>query len=429
MTLVERFIEFDRWPVSRKTALLSGIALLFQLGMTSLVTQLNTRVAWIDSAVLNAVAWTFTVVLGVSLVLSLIAVWRGWEGRWTAAFLIIGYGFVTAVFLWGLGTTTTSMTMTFPLLILLMTLWYGPIYGFWSLIYGVCLTTVVVFLPAFGLAPFAPFIRDRTLDAQNSPLVVSIVLGTGLAIFLLIFALIVLLILARRAQQARLDDAYRQLDRSAKLIRRYVPSQLADKIIKGEHSEDSRPERAKLTIFFSDLVGFSEIAEEMEPEDLSRVLNEYFSEMTAIAQKHGGTVDELSGDAILIFFGAPVATNDKDHALRAVRMATDMQQAMGALNARWRAAGITEVLQVRMGINTGVVTIGNFGSPDRMKYAALGKHVNLAARIQAECEPGRVLISQSTWLLVSDQVQCTPKGETQFKGIAKPVMTYELASA
>ncbi|MGH8693208.1 MAG: adenylate/guanylate cyclase domain-containing protein, partial [Burkholderiales bacterium] len=265
--------------------------------------------------------------------------------------------------------------------------------------------------------------------AQNSPLVVSIVLGTGLAIFLLIFALIVLLILARRAQQARLDDAYRQLDRSAKLIRRYVPSQLADKIIKGEHSEDSRPERAKLTIFFSDLVGFSEIAEEMEPEDLSRVLNEYFSEMTAIAQKHGGTVDELSGDAILIFFGAPVATNDKDHALRAVRMATDMQQAMGALNARWRAAGITEVLQVRMGINTGVVTIGNFGSPDRMKYAALGKHVNLAARIQAECEPGRVLISQSTWLLVSDQVQCTPKGETQFKGIAKPVMTYELASA
>ena len=151
--------------------------------------------------------------------------------------------------------------------------------------------------------------------------------------------------------------------------------------------------------------------------------------MTTIAHKHGGTVDELSGDAILIFFGAPNATNDKEHALRAVKMALEMQKSVDVLNHKWRAAGITEMLYVRMAINTGVVTIGNFGSPDRMKYAALGKHVNVAARLQSHCEPGKILMSQSTWLLINDQLECSPKGELQLKGIRKPVMSYELATA
>jgi class 3 adenylate cyclase len=203
-----------------------------------------------------------------------------------------------------------------------------------------------------------------------------------------------------------------------------VPAQVADAILAGRTAETGKHERRKLTIFFSDLVGFTDISEELEPEDLSRVLNDYFAEMMNIAHKHGGTVDEISGDAILVFFGAPYATSDKDHALRAVRMALEMQQAMPGLNAKWAKAGITEALRVRMGINTGVVTIGNFGSPERMKYAALGKHVNLAARLQAAGDPGKVVISHATWLLVNEQVRCTALGEAQFKGIQKPVMTY-----
>lgn len=81
-----------------------------------------------------------------------------------------------------------------------------------------------------------------------------------------------------------------------------------------------------------------------------------------------------------------------------------------------------------MGINTGVVTIGNFGSPDRMKYAALGKRVNLAARLQAQCEPGGILISHATWLLMHDEIARVPKGEMHLKGINRPVMAYEIAS-
>jgi class 3 adenylate cyclase len=151
--------------------------------------------------------------------------------------------------------------------------------------------------------------------------------------------------------------------------------------------------------------------------------------MTRIADRHGGTVDELSGDAILIFFGAPTATSDRDHAVRAVRMALDMQRAMLVLNEHWRRAGIESSFQARMGIHTGQVTIGNFGSSGRMKYAVLGRNVNLAARLQSICEPGHVLISQSTWLLVHDEVACEPRGEVTLKGIQRPVKTYEVATA
>jgi len=228
---------------------------------------------------------------------------------------------------------------------------------------------------------------------------------------------------------------YRLRDREAELahvrqqISRYVPAQIVQMIADGRESIVHQHARRKLTLFFSDLVGFTEIAERSEPEDLSRILNEYFTEMIRIAERYDGTVDELSGDAILIFFGAPHATNDADHAQRAVMMAMDMQRAVGRLNVKWVAEGIEETLRVRMGIDTGVVTVGNFGSHGRMKYAAIGKHVNTAARLQASCAPGRLLISHATWLLVRDQITCTPKGEVELKGMHRPVMSYEVGTS
>jgi class 3 adenylate cyclase len=110
-------------------------------------------------------------------------------------------------------------------------------------------------------------------------------------------------------------------------------------------------------------------------------------------------------------------------------MATEMQEAMGPLNQRWASAGIPETLAVRVGVNTGVATVGNFGSAERTKYTALGKQVNVAARIQAQCEPGKVLISHTTWLLVRDEIDCTPKGELPLKGLHKPMPAYEVVSS
>ena len=219
----------------------------------------------------------------------------------------------------------------------------------------------------------------------------------------------------------------RRLHAAQKLIRRYVPSQLADEIIKGEHSEVFRPERTKLTIFFSDVEGFTDSSDSLDPEDLSAVLNEYLSEMSAIAERHGATINQFVGDGIMIFFGAPQATTDHDHAMRAVRMALEMQRRMLELKDVWVQRGIRKPFRARIGINTGHASVGDFGSPGRKTYSAIGVQTNIAARIQAHCEPGGVLISDSTWALVREDITCIDKGELQMKGVHYPVRVYEVA--
>jgi class 3 adenylate cyclase len=194
----------------------------------------------------------------------------------------------------------------------------------------------------------------------------------------------------------------------------------------GNYEAVNQHARRRLTIFFSDIAGFTEIAERLEPEDMSHVLNQYFSEMSSLAERHGGTVDKFIGDAVMIIFGAPLATPERDQARAAVQMAREMQSAIAALREEWLRRGIDLQLRVRMGINTGVATVGNFGSSGRMDYTAIGRQVNLAARLQASCPPGGITISHTTWLLVRDEVACLPRGEVSVKGIRDPVPIYEV---
>ena len=280
-----------------------------------------------------------------------------------------------------------------------------------------------------GAVPFAPAMRIRDIDGLNSPGWVVSVVVTLVVVSIWIYWVAFVAVASADLQHQRLArthtelaEAHVRLEVANRLIRRYVPEQVADAVLSGAPEAIERHERRKLTIFFSDLVGFTDLSDELEPEDLATVLHDYFTEMSAIAGKHGGTVDDLIGDAVLVIFGAPDFTDDHDQALRAVRMAVEMQEAMGSLNDRWASAGIPETLRVRMGINTGVATVGNFGSADRTKYTALGKQVNVAARIQSHCEPGKVLIGHTTWLLVRDEIDCTSKGELQ----VKPLPAYEV---
>jgi class 3 adenylate cyclase len=108
-------------------------------------------------------------------------------------------------------------------------------------------------------------------------------------------------------------------------------------------------------------------------------------------------------------------------------MAVEWQQAMDRLNQHWQDEGRADRLAARIGINTGVVTVGDFGSADRRKYAVLGKHVNIASRLQALAEPGTVLVSEATWLLVKDEVALEANGEAMLKGLHVPVKTYQVA--
>ena len=158
------------------------------------------------------------------------------------------------------------------------------------------------------------------------------------------------------------------------------------------------------------------------------MLNEYLTEMTRIAEKYGATIDKFVGDAIMVFFGAPWPTNDRDHALRAVRMAMEMQARLGDLRHLWIDRGSEEAFEIRIGINTGQASVGNFGCQGRMDYTAIGRQVNMAARLEVNCEPSRILISHATWSLVRDEVPCVPKGEISVKGFRDPVKVYEVAA-
>jgi class 3 adenylate cyclase len=282
-------------------------------------------------------------------------------------------------------------------------------------------------LEQLGLIPYAPMLLEPPI--ANRHLAASWLVGVGAVDFvalLVVLWLIFYLVGQWRSHQLKLAQTSDQLTRANDVISRYVASQLAEQILAGRYELLERHERRRLTLFFSDIKEFSEIAEAVEPEDLSATLNEYLSEMTSIAERHGATIDKFVGDAIMIFFGAPDHVDDREAAVRAVSMAIEMQARLVALREKWLAAGFERPLEVRMGINTGQASVGNFGSKGRMDYTAIGRQVNLAARLQASCSPGKILISHATWALVRSDIDAEPKGEIPIKGFHAPVRVYEV---
>jgi len=122
----------------------------------------------------------------------------------------------------------------------------------------------------------------------------------------------------------------------------------------------------------------------------------------------------------------PESSTDQDHAVRCVKMAIDMQNKMNDLNEKWYDSGVDEIMQIRCGINTGMVTVGGYGSSERKEYTAMGMQTNIAARLEQSCEPGGILISHSTWALVKDEVSCLEKEKISVKGLQKPIRVYSV---
>lgn len=205
-----------------------------------------------------------------------------------------------------------------------------------------------------------------------------------------------------------------------------MPPQLAGKILAGDIEPIGDHRRKKLTMFFSDIKDFTQTSDALEPEDMAAILNEYFGCMNDIIQKYEGTLAHVSGDALFVFFGAPDRTNDRDHALRCAKMSIDMQHKMALLQKKWFEEGIEHPLQIRCGINSGMATVGSFGSSERSEYTAMGMQVNLASRLETACPAGGILISHSTWALVKDEIDCLPRGNLGVKGFVRSVKVYEI---
>ncbi|MGA7456050.1 MAG: adenylate/guanylate cyclase domain-containing protein [Methyloceanibacter sp.] len=229
----------------------------------------------------------------------------------------------------------------------------------------------------------------------------------------------------------RLEDMNRELEaandflvRISTKISHYLAPQIYKSIFSGQKDVTIHTERKELTIFFSDIKDFTATTERLQPEEITLLLNEYFTEMSAIALKHGGTVDKFIGDALVIFFGDPETKGTVEDARACLNMATEMQRRLAELNIKWRSAGTEHPFRVRMGINTGFCNVGNFGSVDRMDYTAIGAEVNLAARLQSIAEPGHIVISYETYALVRDIVAARALPEISVKGISRAVVPY-----
>ena len=218
------------------------------------------------------------------------------------------------------------------------------------------------------------------------------------------------------------------LDSLSTKISRYLSPQIYRSIFSGQKDVTIHTERKKLTIFFSDIQDFTGITERLQPEQITRLLNDYFTEMSKVALAHGGTIDKFIGDAMLVFFGDPETRGDAEDAKACLRMAIEMQHRIAGLNAAWRQTGIEDPFRVRMGINTGFCNVGNFGSSDRMDYTIIGAEANLAARLQSIAEPGHIVVSYETYALVRDIVVAQQLNPIAMKGISREVNPYAIRS-
>ncbi len=205
----------------------------------------------------------------------------------------------------------------------------------------------------------------------------------------------------------------------------YLSPSVIDEIIKDPESLELGGEDREITIFFSDIKGFSTISEKLTPQDLVKRLNEYLTEMTDIVLKYNGTVDKYIGDAIMAFYGAPVLM--PDHAAKACMAAVDMKKRLRELQDTWRKAGLESIF-ARMGIHSGKATVGNMGSRTRMDYTAMGDAVNLASRLEGANKSFNTtaMISGSTYEAAKDSIEARILGKIRVVGKSESVPIYEL---
>ena len=207
-----------------------------------------------------------------------------------------------------------------------------------------------------------------------------------------------------------------------KLFGQYVPPELADEMSRDPAHYTMEGQSREMTVLFSDIRGFTNFSEKLQPAELSEVLNAYLSTMTRIVQQHQGTIDKYIGDAIMAFWNAPVDLND--HATRAVQTALDMQAALAQLNVEFSARGWPEV-KIGVGVNTGRMSVGNMGSEFRMAYTVMGDAVNLGSRLEGITKQYGVGILATQTTVDADPVHAFMKiDDVRVKGKETPVAIY-----
>lgn len=212
------------------------------------------------------------------------------------------------------------------------------------------------------------------------------------------------------------------------VLKRFLPTVLVQKAATGDLTLDLRPEPRLITVLFSDIVGFTQLANTLRSRRVAELLNEYLAAMTKAVFSNGGTVDKFMGDAILALYGAPEELTPNEQVRRAINTARAMHRSLADLNQRWQDQGVFDgdkltSVQFRCGIHQGTAVVGMFGSAERADYTAIGPSVNIAARLQAAAVPGTILVSAA----VADYLQeeeITKGSPLELKGVDETVLTF-----
>ncbi|MEA5581556.1 response regulator [Nodularia harveyana UHCC-0300] len=233
-------------------------------------------------------------------------------------------------------------------------------------------------------------------------------------------------LLALKANERRVLELNTYLTES--VLKRFLPAVLVKKAAAGTLTLDLRPEPRLITVLFSDIVGFTQLANTLRSRRVAELLNEYLESMTKVVFENGGTVDKFMGDAILALYGAPEELTPNEQVRRAISTARAMQSSLAKLNQHWHEQGIFENhgyggVQFRCGIHQGTAVVGMFGSAERADYTAIGPSVNIAARLQAAAVPGTILVSAAVADYLQDD-EITKGSPLQLKGIDETVLTF-----
>ena len=231
--------------------------------------------------------------------------------------------------------------------------------------------------------------------------------------------------------QAAKEEAEKQqqlLQKASDRLSKYLSPQICEQIF-SDVEFDTGTGRKKLTIFFSDIVNFTSITESMEAEELSGFLNFYLTNMCEIALKYGGTIDKFIGDSVMIFFGDPQSKGPEQDALACCNMGLEMLAFVEKNEELFKEQfNFPEKLEIRIGVHSGVCSVGNFGSDQRLDYTVIGRAVNVAARLEQAAPKNSMLFSNSTNSLLGDTFQVSNSIEVKAKGIDRPIIGFILTN-
>ena len=220
-----------------------------------------------------------------------------------------------------------------------------------------------------------------------------------------------------------MTEGLKDRDRIKDTFGRYLTQEVVKRLLESKEGLKLGGETRKISMMMSDLRGFTALTSSMKPEDVITFLNRYLGKMLEIILDHHGIIDEIIGDGILAFFGAPETL--ENHPELAVACALKMQIAMQEINAQNEADGLPH-LEMGVAVNTGEVIVGNIGSEKRAKYGAVGSQVNFTGRLESFTVGGQVLISQATYESVAQKLDIRDALDVEMKGVPGKVKLYDV---